>query len=67
MIFEEEGVQKKLVCPDCGGDAIGESGLGGSWLHCFGRCMVDIPRQDCLVVLVQTQAEADVLSQPPPY
>jgi hypothetical protein len=65
MIFEDDGVQKKLVCPSCKSDASRESGLGGGLLHCFGRCMADIPRQDCLVFPVQTQAEADALSQSP--
>lgn len=64
MIFEEDGIQKKYICPDCRGDAVGESGLGGGLLHCFGTCMRDLARGECPVVLVQTEAEAQTLRQP---
>ena len=39
--------QYKLVCPCCGGSNIGNSGLGEKYVHCFGYCMADIPKDSC--------------------
>lgn len=64
MLIEDEGVYKKLVCPDCEGDNIGESGLGGKLVHCF-TCMFDILRGDCAEVPVTSEEELRILQQPP--
>lgn len=63
MIVEKDGVQMKLVCPDCKGDAVGESGLGGGLLHCFGSCMRDLMRGECLAVPIASKAELQALRQ----
>jgi hypothetical protein len=65
MIFQEDGVWKKFVCPSCGGDNIGESGLGGGLLHCFGHCMRDVGRSNCKVVEVTDEKELAALQQEP--
>ena len=66
MLTDKEGVHaEKYVCPDCHGDNIGESGLGGDMLHCFGVCMRDIPKKDCLVAPVSSDAELWALKQEP--
>lgn len=64
MLLEKEGKPaEKYVCPDCGGDNIGESGLGSSMFHCFGVCMRDIPKADCKTVLVGSATELELLKQ----
>jgi len=63
MIVEEDGVEKKLVCPDCKGDAVGESGLGGGLLHCYGRCMRPLDRGECLTAPIATETERQALRQ----
>jgi hypothetical protein len=65
MVFQEGGVWKKFVCPSCGGDNIGESGLGGERLHCFGKCMMHLGRDDCKVVEVTDEKELAALQQEP--
>ena len=65
LIQDPQGVYKKLVCPDCNGDNIGESWAGGDWAHCFGHCMMDIRREDCSLVLVSSPEELAALSQDP--
>jgi hypothetical protein len=64
MLIEKDGIQMKCVCPECGGDNVGESGLGGGLLHCFGSCMRDVPRQDCQLTPVTSAAELQALQQP---
>lgn len=36
----------KLKCPGCGQFTIGASGLGGTHVHCYGRCMSDFKRAE---------------------
>lgn len=64
MLTEKDGAHYKYVCPECGGDGIGESGLGGGMVHCFGHCMADFPKTECKTVLVTDEAELAVLKQP---
>ena len=65
MLAELNGSQMKLVCPNCQGDGIGESGLGEKFVHCFGRCMADISREECQVAPISSPEELQLLSQPP--
>ncbi len=54
----------KCVCPCCGGSNIGTSGMGENYFHCFGHCMIDIPRDD--VILVEASVdEVEALTQEP--
>jgi hypothetical protein len=65
MIVKEDGVEKKLICSDCKGDAVGESGLGGGLLHCYGKCMRPLTRSECTTVPITTEAELQSLRQDP--
>jgi hypothetical protein len=51
----EAGAPLKLVCPECEEDAIGESGMGVRYVHCFGRCMKDIVKEGCPAVPVRKE------------
>jgi hypothetical protein len=64
MLKEAGDGYHKYVCPACGSDNIGESGLGGSLVHCFGHCMSDVPRADCKTVPVTDEDELRALQQP---
>lgn len=65
MLVEVNGSQMKLVCPNCQGDGIGQSGLGEKLVHCFGHCMADIFREDCQIVPVTSPEELQLLRQQP--
>jgi hypothetical protein len=52
----------KGVCPYCGGSNIGTSGMGEKYFHCFGHCMIDIPRDDIILVEASPD-EVEVLAQ----
>ena len=65
MLVEKEGGWHKLLCPDCGRDNIGESGLGGNLVHCFGRCMRDIVVSECPLESVTSPEELAALRQDP--
>lgn len=65
MLTQVNGSTMKLVCPNCQGDGVGESGLGEKFVHCFGRCMADISPEDCQKVPVTSPEELQLLSQQP--
>lgn len=52
----------KLVHISCNSDNVGNSGLGGGFVHCF-KCMSDIRLNDCAKVLVASDEERRILSQ----
>ena len=62
MLIGEEGGYKKLVCQDCSGDNICESGLGGKLVSCL-KCMTHVPQEECLQVAVTDPAEVKLLQQ----
>lgn len=64
MLIQENGVWKKLVCPNCKTDNVCESGLGGVWRHCC-NCFVISNQSDCQQVEVTSAEELAVLQQPP--
>lgn len=64
MLIQRDGVSWKLICPSCRGDNIGESGLGGKFVHCFGHCMMDILKSECPTQMVETEEEVAVLEKP---
>ncbi len=64
LVPETEG-RMKYVCPDCGGDNVGESGMGGRYIHCFGVCMKDLEKASCPTAPVTSSEEAITLSQEP--
>ena len=63
MLVNQDGKPFKYVCPDCGCDNIGESGLGERYLHCFNSCMRDFSKSSCPTVLVTFDEEMKRLSQ----
>jgi hypothetical protein len=63
MLFEKDGKTFKYVCPSCGGDGIGESGMGMKYVHCFRPCYSDIPKDTCPTALVTSEEEKRLLSQ----
>lgn len=63
MLTKKDGVDYKLVCPSCGNDSIGRSGMGGNLVHCFNQCMADVPQSECLLVEVTSAEELQALSQ----
>ena len=63
MLIQVEGVYKKLLCPECKGDNIGESGLGGSLVHCFGNCMMDFSQDACGQVTITSSEEIEAHKQ----
>ena len=64
MLVTRDGKPYKLLCPDCKGEDIGESGLGGGLAHCFGYCMRDLSKESCIEVLA-SPGEVHALSQGP--
>ena len=54
MLVLKDGVQLKLVCLDCGKDNMGESGLGGKFVHCF-ICMRDLVPEECRTAPVKPE------------
>jgi hypothetical protein len=64
MLADVDGRRLKVVCPDCLGDDVGESGLGQKYWHCFTpRCSKDLPRDEFLYVLPSSPKEVQVLQQ----
>lgn len=63
MLIEKDGKYFKYVCPECSGDNIGESGMGIRLVHCFGSCMADFPKSQCLTQEVTAQSEIILLRQ----
>lgn len=64
MIKKVGNKTMKLVCPHCKGSNIGSSGMGEHFLHCFGHCMCDIPRDEVLLEEASPD-EVAVLGQDP--
>lgn len=65
MLTETNDGPMKFVCPECGRDGIGESGLGSKLVHCFApSCTKDFSKESCEAVPVTSQTELQVLRQP---
>jgi hypothetical protein len=64
MLIEVDGKLLIVVCPDCLGDNVGESGLGQKYWHCFtSHCSKDLPRDEFLYVVPTSLKEVQVLQQ----